>query len=494
MSASSTQLSSQSSRGLAALAQPALVFGFGTAVAMWVIFFITHLPSLAIPAQASFALFIFCICGGAFLAARGQTGTPGWRAGLAAATISALVNVLLLGAFIVKQPPTADPASTIPASGASGLHAESLMALGGFLLVCMVLGTISGAIGGLSAKGFPPRPIAPRQWLARFAIVTSICFLPLLLIGGLVTTTGSGMSVRGWPDSFGANMFLYPLSLMTSHQAVFLEHSHRLFGTFVGLAVIVLTAWVLLAKVGEGVGPRAVGLLILVCIQGALGGFRVTENSLFLSMLHGVTGQLTFAAAILVMMKLLPSYQDAAHATPHTDDRKRKALATALLHSTILQLVMGAAYRHLRHADSPGASHALWGHIFFSLIVVGAGVMAATFARSRPGDQPHDRFTRNVGTSIIVCVGLQFLLGWLAFYFVHTGNSKGQIPLPEQLATAQSLRPAEVIFRTIHQGNGAILLALATMALVMANRIWKSGGTATAGAAPAPHAGSPSAA
>jgi cytochrome c oxidase assembly protein subunit 15 len=329
-----------------------------------------------------------------------------------------------------------------------------------------------------------PRVITHRHWLVRFAILTGICFLPLLLIGGLVTTTGSGMSVRGWPDSFGANMFLYPISLMTSHQAVFLEHSHRLFGTFVGLTVVVLTAWVFLAKVGGGIGPRVAGLLILVCIQGALGGFRVTENSLFLSMLHGVTGQLTFAAAILVMMLLLPSYDSAANASPDPDARKRKALATALLHSTILQLIMGAAYRHLRHADSPGATHALWGHIFFSLIVVGAGVMAATLARSRPGNQPHDRLMRGIGIATVTCVALQFLLGWLAFYFVHTGNSKGSIPLPEQLATAQSLRPAEVIFRTIHQGNGAILLALATMGLVLSKRIWRASQPAVVAPAP----------
>lgn len=465
--------------------QSALVFGFGTAVAMWVIFFITHLPSLAIPAQVSFALFILCICGGAFLAARQQAATPGWLAGLAAATVSALVNLLLLGAFIVKQPPTADPASTIPASGASGLHGESLMSLGGFLIACMALGVISGAIGGMGNALRVSRPHSSSHWLSRFAIINTICFLPLLLIGGLVTTTGSGMSVRGWPDSFGANMFLYPISLMTSHQAVFLEHSHRLFGTFVGLAVVVLTAWVLLAKVGGGIGARVVGLLILVCIQGALGGFRVTENSLFLSMLHGVTGQLTFAAAILVMMLLLPSYHTAATAVADPDARKRKALASALLHSTILQLIMGAAYRHLRHADSPGANHAMWGHMFFSLIVVGAGVMAATFARSRPGDQPHDRLMRHIGIATVACVAVQFLLGWLAFYFVHTGDSKGNIPMPEELATATSLRPTEVIFRTLHQGNGAILLALATMGLVLSKRIWRATLPSTVGPGPA---------
>lgn len=461
------------SRG--SLLAPALVFGFGTAVSMWVAFFITHLPSLNIPAQVGFGLFVLLMSGGAFLAARAQAQTSGWLAGLLASLVGALVNVLLLGSFIVKQPPTNDPASTIPASGASGLNTDSLLALGGFILACAVLGVIAGAIGGKGAARAHNHGSTPRFWLSRFAIVTAVSFLPLLLIGGLVTTTGSGMSVRGWPDSFGANMFLYPLSLMTGHQAVFLEHSHRLFGTLVGLTCIVLTTWVLLAKVGSAIASRTVGLLILVCIQGALGGFRVTENSLLLSMLHGIAGQLTFAAAVMVMVLLLPAYHSAGKALPHADDRKRKALATALLHSTILQLIMGAAYRHLRHADSPGANHALWGHIAFSLIVVTTGLLAATFARSRSGAQPHDRMIRNLGVGVIACVSLQFVLGWIAFYFVHTGDSKGNIPLPEQLATAQALRPAEVIFRTIHQGNGAILLGLATMLILMTKQVWRAG-------------------
>ncbi len=474
----SSVVAAQPTSTLRSLAGPALVFGFGTAVAMWVIFFITHLPSLAIPAQVGFALFILCICGGAFLAARLQPQVAGWVAGMFASAVSALVNLLLLGSFIVKQPPTVDPATTIPDAGTSGLHSESLVALAGFFAVCIVIGAIAGAIGGLSKNLKPSDQGSSLSWLARFAVITAVSFLPLLLIGGLVTTTGSGMSVRGWPDSFGANMFLYPISLMTGHQAVFLEHSHRLFGTFVGLTVIVLTAWVLLAKVGGGLGMRVTGLLILVCLQGALGGYRVTENSLFLSMLHGITGQLTFAAAILVMVHLLPGYRSAGNALAQPDDRKRKALATALFHSTILQLIMGAAYRHLRHADSPGATHAMWGHVVFSLVVVGSGILAAAFARSRTGDQPHDRMLRGLGVAVVACVCLQFLLGWLAFYFVNTGDSKGNIPMPEQLASAASLRPAEVIFRTIHQGNGAILLALGTMLLIMTKRIWRAGQSA----------------
>ncbi len=33
---------------------------------------------------------------------------------------------------------------------------------------------------------------------------------PLLWVGGLVTTTDSGMAVPDWPTTYGYNLFLYP--------------------------------------------------------------------------------------------------------------------------------------------------------------------------------------------------------------------------------------------------------------------------------------------
>ena len=77
----------------------------------------------------------------------------------------------------------------------------------------------------------------------------------VLLIGGLVTSTESGMAVPDWPGTFGANMFLYPIGLM-AHPRIFLEHSHRLFGAMAGLVSILalLALWTGPARArGEGV-------------------------------------------------------------------------------------------------------------------------------------------------------------------------------------------------------------------------------------------------
>ena len=55
-----------------------------------------------------------------------------------------------------------------------------------------------------------------RPWLYRLALLTAVTTFILICMGGLVTSTDSGMAVPDWPTTFGYNMFLYPLSKTVS--------------------------------------------------------------------------------------------------------------------------------------------------------------------------------------------------------------------------------------------------------------------------------------
>ncbi|MCE2393192.1 COX15/CtaA family protein [Candidatus Poribacteria bacterium] len=55
-----------------------------------------------------------------------------------------------------------------------------------------------------------------RPWLHRLAVLTAVTTFILICMGGLVTSTNSGMAVPDWPTTFGYNMFLYPLSKTVS--------------------------------------------------------------------------------------------------------------------------------------------------------------------------------------------------------------------------------------------------------------------------------------
>ena len=62
--------------------------------------------------------------------------------------------------------------------------------------------------------------------LHRFAVFTACCTVFLIFVGGLVTSTESGLSVPDWPTTYGWNMFTFPVSKWVG--GIFYEHGHRL--------------------------------------------------------------------------------------------------------------------------------------------------------------------------------------------------------------------------------------------------------------------------
>ncbi len=442
-----------------------LALGFGTAVAMWCAWFLTHLPGLNMPPIAVAIVLLLAWLG----AAAGLSSAWGASAmtGAAGGVVTAFVNLLALGSLLVEQ---ADPATYT--GGQPAVRPNAALAAAGFVALGAVVGTIGGVIGS-ATRG--PRPVLREgeSWLGRLALVAAVAVVPLILIGGTVTSTESGLAVTGWPDTFGANMFLYPISLM-SEPRVYFEHTHRLFGAMVGLCFLTLTVMAGLSPAGRPVRFWVALTFAVVCLQGVLGGLRVTEGSAKLGIVHGVLGQAVLALAVCVAAWLAPLSRT-AEITPDPADRRRKALATGTLHALLMQLLLGAAFRHLRREDSPGAMHALWTHIGFSLVVVGLAFAAGFVLRSRSGADAVSRLVRRLGTGLVVVVGVQFALGWVAFWAVLSTPRRGPVPTSEQLPHAEAVPLAEALAGTLHQANGALLLALAALAVVWTRLAWRAG-------------------
>ena len=98
---------------------------------------------------------------------------------------------------------------------------------------------------------------------------------PLLWIGGLVTTTGSGMAVPDWPTTYGYNPFLYPLTTwFWGPWDIFVEHGHRLLASLIGLVTIglVVTTWYCERR--RWVFWTTFAALLLVIFKAMLGGTR----------------------------------------------------------------------------------------------------------------------------------------------------------------------------------------------------------------------------
>src|SRR6185503_10018062 len=113
------------------------------------------------------------------------------------------------------------------------------------------------------------RPVSdPGPALHRFATVVAACTWLLLLAGGLVTSTASGLSVPDWPLSFGT---LFP----KMEGGVRFEHTHRLIAGTVLCLTIGLTVWVARRVRRTLVRRLAFLAMAAVVLQALLGGATV---------------------------------------------------------------------------------------------------------------------------------------------------------------------------------------------------------------------------
>src|SRR3982750_3102349 len=71
-----------------------------------------------------------------------------------------------------------------------------------------------------------------------FALLVAGSTAVLIFAGGLVTSTGSGLSVPDWPTTYGWFMFTFPLSKMGG--GIRSEHTHRLIASTVGFLILIL--------------------------------------------------------------------------------------------------------------------------------------------------------------------------------------------------------------------------------------------------------------
>jgi len=435
----------------------AIVVGFASAVAVWITWFITHLPWVGMSEQVSLPIVLATW----LLASAGAVAWAGGNrpvlVGAMGGVICALVSLLILGSKIVPE------VSSGPAPGGTrGTLPPIALIVPGFLL----LGGVIGLAGSLLSQALPRRKSGETRPIAQLGVVVAVGITPLLVVGGLVTSTDSGMAVPDWPNTYGTNMFLYPLG-PRSDSGLFLEHSHRLFGSLVGLMTLVLTAWVMVAENRRWVKVVAGVALALVIAQGVLGGWRVlagsevaAEDNRLLAMLHGVLAQLVFGVVVGLAAVLSPLFISGTKVPAHGSIRRFKVFSAGLTHALILQLIFGAMYRHMR------SSHALWTHAGFALVVlilaIVAGFVAISLARRADGEDapagpaagiPALACTlRRIGIGLVVVVGLQFALGWAAFF---VGG-----------AERTAANPLEALVRTSHQANGAILISLAALAFV----------------------------
>jgi heme a synthase len=189
--------------------------------------------------------------------------------------------------------------------------------------------------------------VVPSAGLRRFAVLTAIATLCLVVVGGLVTSHGAGMAVPDWPNTNGYNMFFFPFSQWVG--GIFYEHTHRLVASVVGVLTTLLALWLH----GRKSRPlmRWAGVALFIC---ALAWCVIAPRRWTDSLVLGATGTLLFGASF-VWPRCPPVV------------KWLRCLGLAAFFAVVVQGVLGGL-RVVLLKDAIGIFHATLAQLFFVLV------------------------------------------------------------------------------------------------------------------------------
>ncbi|MCC6850524.1 MAG: heme A synthase [Deltaproteobacteria bacterium] len=299
-----------------------------------------------------------------------------------------------------------------------------------------------------------------------FAVVLAAATLALIFVGGLVTSTGSGLAVPDWPLSFGQ---FFPRMV----GGVFYEHGHRMVAATVGALTVAFAVATWLVESPPIVRRLALAAIATVVAQGLLGGLTV----LFLlppaiSSAHACLAQaflcLTVALAVLTHPDWTP-----APPTPADPGLARLAAATAAV--VYGQLVLGAVMRHtgagLAIPDFPLAfgrvvppfeSAAVVVHFLHRLGALAVATLVLWTAARTVRTHPAERAVVRPALLAVALVAAQITLGALTIW-----TRKAVLPTTAHVAIGAAILGTTVVWalrarRTAGATSGPTRALLAT--------------------------------
>jgi len=177
--------------------------------------------------------------------------------------------------------------------------------------------------------------------LPAFAALVAASTALLIFAGGLVTSTGSGLSVPDWPNTYGWFMWAFPISKMVG--GIFYEHLHRLIASTVGFLIVVLTVWLWKAEPRAWVRKLGYVALAAVITQGVLGGITVLWYLPdAISIAHASLAQIVFCLTSTIALVTSRRWiRDSG-----VNDRTLQRISMATTAVIYAQIVVGATMRH----------------------------------------------------------------------------------------------------------------------------------------------------
>jgi heme a synthase len=285
-------------------------------------------------------------------------------------------------------------------------------------------------------------PARPNRNVHRFAVFTACCTFLLLIAGALVTSNDAGLSVPDWPLSYGS--FTPPMV-----GGIFYEHGHRVIAATVGLLSIVLAAWLWRVERRAWVRWLGVAAVGAVVAQGILGGITVL---FFLppavSSAHAALAQLFFCTILSIALFTSSWWERSQPLAGDSGSPPIHSLAAVTAAAVLVQLILGAAFRHKGFGIIP---HLCWAAVVTVLIFMLARALHRRFAGVP--------VLRNAARLLYALIGIQLLLGAGAWWSrIYSADFPQPIPIMISLTV-------------IHTVMGALVLASTVLLTLVCHRI-----------------------
>ena len=229
----------------------------------------------------------------------------------------------------------------------------------------------------------------------------------LLIAGGLVTSTGSGLAVPDWPLSYGR--WMPPMV-----GGILYEHGHRMIAATVGFATLLLAVWIGSRERRREVRALAFMALGAVVVQGLLGGLTVLWRlPAPVSVAHALLGPTFFVLVTLLAAQLgasgmaLSGTQAQSRVRAMPSPHHLASLAGFTLIALYGQLLLGAVLRH-----AGWSAKFLTAHVVGAVVVAGAVLVTASRLLHHSDTTPSQRRrTEWLAGLILTQVGLG-LITW----------------------------------------------------------------------------------
>lgn len=338
--------------------------------------------------------------------------------------------------------------------------------------------------------------IDAKRGLHAFAVLTAIATFFLIIAGGLVTSTDSGLAVPDWPLSYG--MLMPPMV-----GGVRFEHGHRIVAGTVAILTFVLMLVLLRYEPRrwvKGLGIAAFGAIVLQAVLGGLTVIFLLPPAI--SVTHACLAQTFFCTTVTIALVTSRRWRLGAYTSAPTDDdgtaptgfkafsaawpSVRPALrwlALSFVGAVYVQLVVGAVMRHteagLAIPDFPLAfgrlippqwsaqiavhfAHRVWAVV---VLVVGALLVLSVMRSRNRGNPETDRPWLETGASK---PEERRGIDGLRLPAIAIG---ALLPIQIGLGALTVLSGKQVLPATAHVATGALILA---SGLVLGARLWRA--------------------